>query len=166
MNENYIMFNGKRVDLTDEQIEKLGLKVEKKNPFKKVKSGNILYKIATDGTVINNMGAPHLSTDDACYNVANYCTDKSLLQQRAYHETLPRLLWRFSMQNDGDKIDWSDKEHCKCSIYYDHYRKLFNISCLFNDQSNEIYFYSKEIAQKAITEIVLPFMKEHPDFVW
>ena len=34
MNENYIMLNGKRVDLTEEQLEKLGLKVEKKDCFK------------------------------------------------------------------------------------------------------------------------------------
>ena len=29
-----------------------------------------------------------------------------------------------------------------------------------------IYFYSKSIAQKAIEEIIRPFMKEHPDFIW
>lgn len=170
MNENYIMLNGKRVDLTDEQIEKLGLKVEKvemKDPFTKVNDGCHYYAINVKGELSNIQQINNDELSDEAYKVANYCTDRSLLQQRAYHETLSRLLWRFSMQNDGDKIDWDNEFQRKYFIYYDiKYDKTFNIGEICYSHSQDIFFHTKEIAQRAIDEIVLPFMKEHPDFVW
>ena len=33
-------------------------------------------------------------------------------------------------------------------------------------EGTTVYFYSREIAGKAIDEIIKPFMKEHPEFVW
>ena len=170
MNENYIMLNGKRVDLTDEQIEKLGLKVEKvemKDPFTKVNDGCHYYAINVKGELSNIQQINNDELSDEAYKVANYCTDRSLLQQRAYHETLSRLLWRFSMQNGGDKIDWDDCCQNKYHIYYDEkYNHMFQVGGICWTHNDNVYFYSEEIAQRAIDEIVLPFMKEHPDFVW
>lgn len=164
MNENYIMLNGKRVDLTDEQIEKLGLKTEKQDCF--TEKSNYYY-IDDCGDVEYQEVCIFDSIDEGRYKVANYCTDESLLQQRAYHETLSRLLWRFSMQNDGDKIDWNNEFHRKYFIFYDiKYDKTFNIGEICYSHSQDIFFHTKEITQRAIDEIVLPFMKEHPDFVW
>ena len=162
MSENYIMLNGKRVDLTEEQIEKLGLKVEK-DVFEKQNYNEKYYWITSDGQVVEAKDVP---PSDMRYNVANYCTDEALMQQRALHETLSRLLWRFSMQNDGDKIDWNTENDCKFFICYNHYKKQYDTD--FNNIYNHLctYFYSEEIAKRAIDEIVLPFMKEHPEFVW
>ena len=165
MNENYIMLNGKRVDLTDEQIEKLGLKVEKKDYFKR-EINQKYYYIAAKGDVEPSKD-DNLQVDNKCYNTANYCTDKTLLQQRAYHETLSRLLWRFSMQNDGDKIDWSNSNQTKYVISRNCVTNNFEIESFYNWKINGLtYFHSYTIAQRALDEIVLPFMKEHPDFVW
>ena len=36
---------------------------------------------------------------------ANCCTDMELMEQRALHETLNRLLWRYSEQHGGDR-EW------------------------------------------------------------
>lgn len=168
MNENYIMLNGKRVDLTDEQIEKLGLKTEEKKDCFKYNYLSGYYYINSQGRVNGGEFFDHADTKnkELRYEIANYCTDKSLLQQRAYHETLSRLLWRFSMQNDGDKIDWSYYGKAKYSICYDTNGGKFCIRYCYHVKYFEPYFYSEEIAQRAIDEIVLPFMKEHPDFVW
>lgn len=164
MNENYIMLNGKRIDLTDEQIKKIALKVNEKDYFNFNKY-QTYYFINSAGAVNSEQ---HTSNPNIKlrYNVANYCTDHFLMQQRAYHETLNRLLWRFSMQNDGNKIDWSNDEQRKYYIYYDHSYKTFYIDWLEATQSYETYYYTEEIAQRAIDEIIRPFMKEHPDFVW
>lgn len=165
MNENYLMLNGKRVELTDEQIEKLGLKVENKDFFEKVNEGEIYYRI--EGVEVAFVENHNNVLDKERYDVANYCTDYSLMQQRALHETLSRLLWRFSMQNDEDKIDWDNEEQYKYIIMYDHGREKF---CVDNwigyKYQGTVHFYSEEIAQRAIDEIVLPFIDEHPDFVW
>ena len=165
MSENYIMLNGKRVDLTEEQIEKLGLKVEK-DCFERLQNGQRYYYICGSGEV-SSLADIGDRNDAKYYNAANYCTDKSLMEQRALHETLSRLLWRFSMQNDGDKIDWRCKTTSKYRIYFDNEDKEFSID---NNQYcidiTTIYFNTCEIAQRAIEEIILPFMKEHPEFVW
>lgn len=169
MNENYIMLNGKRVDLTEEQIEKLGLK-HVNDPFYKRNETHEYYYINNQGTVSIDLSNSSVTTDNMRYKVANYCTDKFLMQQRALHETLSRLLWRFSMQNDGDKIDWyPQSDHCvdKYRIFYDNKLQQFDIAT--NDVSKTqgtVYFHTIKIAKRAIEEVILPFMKEHPDFVW
>lgn len=164
MNENYIMLNGKRVDLTDEQLEKLGLKVEK-DCFRRLKNNQKYYCIRAIGKVESFLDNED-EIDDEYYKVANYCTDKSLMEQRALHETLSRLLWRFSMQNDGDKIDWHNANQCKYQIYYNHNEGKYFVSNNCWQQYNGQYYRTEEIAKRAIDEIILPFMKEHPDFVW
>lgn len=167
MSENYIMLNGKRVDLTEEQIEKLGIKVER-DIFEKQNYGGTYYWISSAGNAVEDKDV--LPLDNARYRVANYCADYSIMQQRALHETLSRLLWRFSMQNDGDKIDWyPQSDHCvdKYCIFYNNKLQQFNIT--INDvlkTQGTVYFHTKNVAQRAIDEIILPFMKEHPDFVW
>ena len=168
MSENYIMLNGKRVDLTEDQLEKLGLKVEK-DCFERLQNGQKYYYICSNGGVSSFTDIGDI-TDDKFYKVANYCTDKEMLRQRALHETLSRLLWRFSMQNDGDKIDWDPASDCcvdKHHIIYSNKAKQFYMDT--NDTSKTqgtVYFHTIKIAQRAIDEIILPFMEEHPDFVW
>lgn len=105
--------------------------------------------------------------DDDLYNIANYCTDKNLLQQQAYRETLNRLLWRFSMQNGGDKIDWGDEGQQKYYIYYQHISNTYRIKFDFMYKCRAVgivFFISNKVAQRAIDEIIKPFCKNHPDF--
>jgi hypothetical protein len=169
MSENYIVLNGKCIDLTDDQLEKLGLKVEKKDCFTRVPNQKY-YTIMGDGLAEYTIDSGNKladTFDTHRHKVANYCTDKKLMEQRALHETLSRLLWRFSMQNDGDKIDWKDGISDKYFIYFDHERDYFDIdTCCIFQYTECPYFNTKEIAKRAIDEIVLPFMKEHPEFVW
>lgn len=77
------------------------------------------------------------------------------------------------MQNDGGKIDWNDKYQDKYHIYYcsndmEHFMKKGGLN-VGNSQflyGNQIHFHIYEIAQRAIDEIVKPFMKEHPECIW
>lgn len=48
MNENYIVINGKKAELTEEQLKQLGIEPEKKrkNPFERV-TGEKYYYIDT-----------------------------------------------------------------------------------------------------------------------
>lgn len=160
--ENYIVINGKKAELTKEQLEKLGIRVEKDifNP----KEGEVYCCINGYGCL--EIGPYANKTLSESYKeVANCCTDESIMRQRAWHEILHRLLWRFSMQNGGDEMIWNT---CKVKFYifYDREEKEFDIGSMFVNKSMDIYFVSKDVAQEAIDTIVKPFMKQNPDFVW
>ena len=167
--KNYIMLEGNKIPLTDEQVKMLrdSKKPEKieKSPFERVDSNSTYFYIDDCGIVEEENVNCYLE-DQYRHKVANYCTDKSLMIQRALHETLNRLLWRFSMENGEGENLWN----C-CNTHYEIYWSYdlasFNISCNVTVKSpTSIYFPTKEIANKAIDEIVIPFMEANPDFVY
>jgi hypothetical protein len=163
MSENYIVINGKKAELTPEQLKALGLEKEIKSPFKRVER-NKYWFIDRFGEV-DSYFDHNDQADNRYYKIANYCTDREMMQQRAYAETLNRLLWRYSMEHDGNEIDWSNSGERKYYVYYNHksYRWGANfITCCYEVCTP--YFRTMEIAENAIREIVEPFMKEHPDF--
>lgn len=166
--ENYIMLEGKKIPLTDEQIEMLrGTKEPeevKKSPFERVYDRGY-YFIQYDGTVEYDFDKGDMG-DEYCLAVANYCTDKKMMEQRALHETLNRLLWRFSMENGEGENKW-DCEHSHWVIKYVHDSGVFCTSwTTVVHQAGAIYFSTDELACRAIEEIIKPFMKDHPEFVW
>lgn len=163
--ENYIVINGKKAELTPEQLEKLGI-VVKEDPFERKQGKHYYCTNHTRDGVIEATDTMD-SVDLERYNVANYCSSKELMEQRALHETLSRLLWRYSMQHDGDKIDWNNPSSQKWYIVFNHTINKFLLADLNSFHSEgSVFFYSYEAAKAAITEIIEPFMKEHPDFVW
>ena len=156
--ENYIVINGQKAELTYEQLKALGL-VEP-SPFEREKDARYW--------VINSIGQVELdedmetNCDDIRHSIANYCTDREMMQQQAYRETLNRLLWRYSMEHKGDVGVYSP---CRWNISYDYTKSKFEVGyspcCKL---IGTVYFATEEIAENAITEIIEPFMAEHPDF--
>lgn len=165
--DNYIVINGIQIPLTEDQIKwiKYSVKSHHKNPFDRVKNDQQYYTIDYDGAVTVNTedDDPY---DDKAFKAGNYCTDCSLMKQRALHETLGRLLWRFSMENGGDKIHLSDRNSKKWYIYYDPTEpSRFNTTYTFRAiHIGDIYFPTKEVADKALNEIVRPFIQAHPEY--
>jgi hypothetical protein len=127
MKENYIVINGKKAELTDEQLKTLGIVVEK--------------EITPE-------------------------------EQYALHEELNRKLWKFAMDNGGclSKEEWEDYTINKYYIWYgvsDAGAFLLNVYCSAPAAGvGAQFFRSRGIAQKAIDEIIKPFFKEHPEYVW
>ncbi len=163
--DNYIMFEGRKIFLTDEQTEMLkSAQIIKSSPFARVDKDQEYYSIGSDGVVYEESDQ-NLPYDDRCFETGNYCTDCSLMKQRALHETLNRLLWRFSMENGGDKLQFSDQDTKKWYIYYDpnHSSLAFNSMYTFRAiHLGDVYFPTKELADRAIYEIVWPFVRSHP----
>lgn len=165
--ENYICINGKKAELTEEQMKALGIEVPKENPFERAELNKNYYFINSRGNVVKTFECGTCSSgsiDDEHYATANYCTDKAIIEQRALHETLNRLLWRYSMEHDGDKINW-DNVSDKHAICYDNDTNQYKVE-IWNTirYCGIIYFHTMEIAKNAIEEIIKPFMAEHPDF--
>lgn len=162
--KNYICIDGKKAELTEEQLKALGIEIKEDSIFE-LNRDKVANYINAFGQVVSTNYIISKDNYKSLHEVANYCTDKELLQQRAYEETLNRLLWRYSMEHDGDKIDWN-KPTYKYYIWYDPKLKQYN------DWGTSSWcwvglpcFYSKRTAKNAIEEIVEPFMRDHPDFI-
>lgn len=165
--DNYIMYEGRQIFLTDEQTDRLkNLEIIRESPFTRVNENDMFNYINSFGGITT--GVEHANSADVrdLFDVANYCTDYDLMHQRALHETLNRLLWRFSMENGGDKIHLSDRNSKKWYIYYDPTEpSRFNTMYTFRAiHIGDIYFPTKEVADKALNEIVRPFIQAHPEY--
>ena len=162
--ENYIVLNGKKIPLTDEQIKLIQSDLPEKSPFDRVKEGETYYTIYSDYS-LNRIPETETQLDDARFNAGNYCTDKDIMKQHALHMLLNNLLWRYSMTHGGDSVDWDDGSEIKFNIYYDTALDEFGTAeYSVLKYFGVVHFVSEEIAKAAIEEIVKPFIAEHPDF--
>ena len=166
--DNYICIDGVKVLLNDSQISEMRMILEKRetkkdSPFKRQKYGDDYYYITSNGEVdiITDFA---YDSDLIHYNNANYCTDEELLDQRALEEILARRLWRYSMEHDGDKIDWNSNKS-KYIIYYNAENGLFyTTNNVISQAINATYFIDRKTAVDAIEMVIKPFMKEYPSF--
>ena len=170
---NKLILDGKEYALSDELVAKLKESVAaqdwaKKNsdPFEAV-NGKSFYYNNVYGGVSRGEDCGAL-VDKTMYAVANYCRDEEMMKQRALHETLNRLLWRYSETHGGD-LPWSadgeDRHWCISIVLRDPVSVetdwVYHVK-----EPGVIYFKDRETVQSAIEEVVKPFLAEHPEFVW
>ena len=148
---SYICINGKKAELTEEQMKALGIELPKANPFARVQKGENYYIIDSLGCIADCVD-DYDDVDTQSYSIANYCTDKTIMEQRALHEILNRLLWRYSMENGGEgnyEVAHNGEKFIVQNAIYKYLGQTFS---------------TYKVAEAAIKEIVEPFMKAHPYF--
>lgn len=76
--ENYIVINGKKMELTKEQLEQLGVAPKRNNPFDKVGNEGRYYYIGTDSEIsaTTDEGVP---ADIEMRETVNYFNDADFL---------------------------------------------------------------------------------------
>lgn len=106
MNENYIVINGKKIELTEEQLKQLGIEPEKKrkNPFERVEKDDKYSYIHVNGDVLNHIEV-HDNADRELYNVINYFNDEQFAKQVSLHQLLYRKLLKFAWDNEAKDIE-------------------------------------------------------------
>lgn len=168
--DNCIILDGKMIPLEEYMSEETINVIradqkdkEKKRLFERVKSDSTYFYINDCGTVEEDFSA--YLEDEWRHKVANYCADKALMMQRALHETLNRLLWRFSMENGEGENPWDGRNIHYELCYSAENKNLYTYPMRVYKVPGVIYFPSQQLAQRAIDEIIKPFMKEYPDFV-
>ena len=96
--ENYIMLDGRKFKIDEKNSMLLRAVVDKEKTEKKTSFERMYdeeyYFIKSDGGVEVETESNSFC-DDEHHKVANYCADRELMCQRALHETLNRLLWRY-----------------------------------------------------------------------
>lgn len=131
---------------------------ETKNPYERVEQDELYYNVAADGRVrpykdIND------GTDYNLFNSLNYFNNKNYAEYVAFKETLMRKIDRFAWEHNAKVIDWNDC-FTKYYIIFNHEDNELRIDVYYTVQSsNDIYFTSKEIAEKAIEEFKDDLMK-------
>lgn len=103
--------------------------------------------------------------DNALYAVANYCRDKEMMKQRTLHETLNRLLWRYSETHGGDN-SWQTEDNHHYFICWSAEIGLGVTYFVMTKAEGVVYFKDEKTAWSAIEDVVKPFLAEHPEFVW
>lgn len=163
---NYAMINGKRVELTDEQVKALGVEV-RKNPFERLKNDmtGCYYYITEFGDVTFSY-EDYNSGNEKQYKTVNYFNDEVFAEQVALHQLLYRKLLKFAYDNGSeDTAEWNGAN----KHWFVRWSCDTGNFIIFNEyyyKGQEVYFSSDEAAKRAGREVVEPFMKEHPDFVW
>ena len=120
---------------------------EMKNPYERVNNGERYYFVSERG--VENFKEFTECSDNKLFNSSNYFNNKNYAEYVAFKETLMRKIDRFAWENNEKVIDWYD-----CSTKY--YIKFeidinkFRISRCISFRSNDIYFTSEEIAEKAL----------------
>lgn len=177
--ENYICINGNKTELTEEQLKQLGIKEEVKvkednpkrnNPFNSEPeevNGNFYY-ITSDGVRFDD-------NDD--YNAGMITTANSfnngLFAKQVYlHELLNRKLLKYAYDNEAEDCEWNwtVSPICKGNIHYFIYKEIlsgqFKIGNDVISRHSEVYFSEHDVAERAIADVVKPFMEEYPEFEW
>lgn len=164
MKEIKLTIDGKEIQLTDEQLKMLGIEV-KKNPFDRVSGDDKYYYAIVSGDVLRRVDIND-KTDRRLYNAINYFNDEAFAKQVSLYQLLYRKLLKFAYDNGfEDTAEW-DGENAHWIIRYNENRNEFCSYYQDGYKARDVYFSSKEGAERAIKEVVEPFMKEHPDFVW
>jgi hypothetical protein len=163
MNNNYAVINGKRIELTEEQVKTLGVEI-RKNPFERVDRGENYFYINKYGDV-DYYEHDEDFEDDLLSQTANYFNDEFFANQVALHQLLYRKLLKFSYDNDCEDKEWNGTNDHWLIVYYplnDDF-VISNVQCV---KDYTVYFSTEKGASRAINEVIRPFMKEHPEFVW
>lgn len=166
--DNYIMINGKKIELTEEQLKQLGIEVEEKrnSPFDRVSGSESYYFISAEDN-IDITSEAYIEVDQLYFDNANYFNDTDFANQVMLHQQLYRKLLKYAYDHNAEDSEWD--EDCVNPHYYicfDNKKGHFVVEENHYCHSQNIYFSSEKVAKQAIEYIIKPFMKEHPEFVW
>ena len=162
--ENYIVIGGKKAELTEEQLKKLGIEPKRKNPFDRVEKGE-LYWYVNDWLKPRSLTEVGGSSDQSLFEAFNYFGDEEFAKQVVLHELLNRKLLKYAYDNEAEDGEW-DGERKHYFIYRQVVGRCFDVSNVINFKRQEVYFSKREIAKQAIEDVVKPFMAKRPEFVW
>lgn len=174
--ENYIMVNGKKIELNNEKLMRLynaklilpediivssGFNPAERKIGERYYTANSFYM--SDGGIDQ-----HAPVDNTYFEYANYWNDKAFAKHVALSQLLYRKLLQYAYLNDlvDDKPWDGETAH---SFIAQHVAGRFFASYTWNGKMPcTVYFKDDASANKAIEEVVEPFVVAHPDFriIW
>lgn len=157
--ENYIVINGKKAELTEEQLKALGIPTTS-SPFGALPGSKAAF-------FISEYGVPGIVEADCsdCVRLTkttNIFNDSEYAYQVALHQELYRKLLKFRCE--------LGEEGGVYPLYYIVFMGSSRIASTHHTDEikhfGEVYFNNPENAMRAKKEIVDPFLRKHPKFKW
>lgn len=152
-----------KIEELQNQIDELKEAADRvaENPFER-KEQNFYY-ISSYGKVLETRDY-QAKEEDQIYVVANYCTSENLMKKRAAEETLSRLIWREAEIANADKT----RKDCQVLYVVGYYAKDKSIMPWLVDASlvGSVGFFHIDDARSCIKNVVIPFVKNHPELGW
>lgn len=167
MKEIKLIIDGKEVKPTEEQLKQFEIELEgkRKNPFERVGSDDKYYYAIVSGDVLRRVDIND-RTDRRLYNAINYFNDRRFANQVALHQLLYNKLLKFAYDNECEDKEWNGT-NVHVYIIYNSTKKDYDTRWTRDEKEpGTVYFKSTAWATAALNEVVVPFVKEHPDFVW
>ena len=163
MGENYIVINGKRAELTEEQLQQLGIKVSNNKRWR-AKENEKYYCVNTFNQVCS-FWETYSEEDTMVYNSHNYFKTKEEAEKYARVLKTEMLLRKYADEHNEDMVWDGMRRHY--FFYFNTARNTVSIdyyTC--SKEAREIYFSSKEIAKAAIEKIGEERIKEYLTYEW
>ena len=167
-NKKSISIDGTTIAVTADQLATIRRVVESFgiSPFSRQPEGSQYYVIGSREVIKQTESGDSL--DDESYDIANYFSSEAFANQVALHQDLYRRLLRFSYENNSKDTSWETWDGCNCHyhIYLDGNSHAFKVGHDYTNKRSLVYFADLETANRAIDEVVLPFIQSYPEFRW
>ena len=129
-----------------------------KNPYTRVNNRERYYSISE--LMVHSYKDDNDETDNKLFSKVNYFNNKEYAKYVAFKETLMIRLDRFAWENNARVIDWDDGSE-KYFITFSNRHNVLTVDWACMYKSNDIYFTSRDIAEKALKKFKDDLMKLH-----
>lgn len=121
---------------------------EMKNPYERVDRRDTYY-VVNEQRGVGSFKDSNDYIDNKLFNGLNYFNNRNYAEYVALKENLMRRMDKFAWEHNAKVINWYDCSTKYC-IKFEVDIKKFRISRYISCRSNDIYFTSEEIAEKAL----------------
>lgn len=159
MGENYIVINGKRVELTKEQIDQLGIEVEEDKRWR-AKTYEIYWHVDSYNNVEPSWDANNRQ-DDFRYYFHNYFRTKEEAETYARVLKTEMLLKKYADEHN------KEFKECKYELYLDEVGSiLVGLVYITSNYGHTIWFSATDVAENVIKEIGEERIREYLEYEW
>lgn len=166
MSENYIVINGKRAELTKEQMEQLGIDVNCSKRWRANKKG--VYWFVDDAGGIMSLSEINSYYDDFRYYFHNYFRTQEEAETYARVLETEMLLKKYANEHNGefrDNVKYYLYLADKSDLWGGHV-KVQGVHTNLCLRPRQVWFSSMDITQNAINEIGQKRIKEYLTYEW
>lgn len=162
MSENYIVINGKRAELTEEQMEQLGIEVERRKRWRArgADENEGYYFVSSGGIVVSECDCNH-DYDNYRYYSHNYFQTREEAETYARVLKTEMLLKKYADEHNGE---FSEYKYTLC--VNKNGALIIDLDCVENHYNRIVWFSSIEITRNVINEIGEDRIKEYLTYEW